>query len=66
VAANGFSALVNDKSLSEQSVDHEFRWMACAGGAGEVVAHLDSIDPPGGRCVRALSSAEASPPPAGS
>jgi hypothetical protein len=24
--------------------------MACGGGAGEVVAHLDSIDPPAGHC----------------
>lgn len=60
VAASGFSPLVSDKSLSEQSVDHGFRWMACAGGAGEVVARLDSVEPPGGRCMRAIPSAPAS------
>lgn len=54
VAANGFSALVGDRSLSEQGVKHEFRWMACDGGAGEVVPHLDSIDPPAGRCQRVV------------
>jgi hypothetical protein len=54
VAANGFSALVNAASLSQQGADHEFRWMACDGGAGEVVPHLDSVDPPSGRCLRAV------------
>jgi hypothetical protein len=58
VAANSFSALVGDRSLSEKSVNHEFRWMACDGGAGEVVPHLDRIDPPSGRCERALSRTE--------
>jgi hypothetical protein len=66
VAANGFSPLVNDRSLSEQSVDHEFRWMACQGGAGEVVPHLDTVKPPGGRCVRAVPSAGANPSQGGS
>ena len=33
-------------------LDHDFRWVACGGGAGEVVVHLDRIDPPEGRCVR--------------
>ena len=58
VAANGFSALVSDRSLAEKNVDHEFRWMACDGGAGEVVPHLDKIDPPSGRCERAVPAAE--------
>ncbi|MBV9548765.1 MAG: hypothetical protein JO256_03720 [Alphaproteobacteria bacterium] len=53
VAAHGFGALMADKSLSENGVDHSFRWIACAGGAGEVVAHLDRADPPSGRCDRA-------------
>jgi hypothetical protein len=57
VAANSFSALVSDRSLSEKSVNHEFRWMACDGGAGEVVPHLDKIDPPSGRCERAMPPA---------
>lgn len=67
VAANGFSALVNESSLSEQGADHEFRWMACDGGAGEVVPHLDSVSPPSGRCLRAVPAANgASSSPAGS
>jgi hypothetical protein len=63
VAANGFSALVNAASLSAQGIDHEFRWLACDGGAGEVVPHLDSVDPPSGRCLRDVG---ANPSPAGS
>lgn len=56
VAANGFSALVSDHSIAEKDATHEFRWMACDGGAGEVVPHLDKIDPPSGRCERAVAS----------
>lgn len=52
VAPNGSSALIADKSLSETDADHDFRWVACGGGAGEVVVHLDRVDPPVGRCVR--------------
>jgi hypothetical protein len=67
VAANGFSALVNASSLSLQGVNHEFRWMACDGGAGEVVPHLDSVDPPSGRCLRAVPVDSGTiPNPAGS
>jgi hypothetical protein len=58
VAANSFGALVSDRSLAEKNTDHEFRWMACDGGAGEVVPHLDKIDPPSGRCERAVPPAE--------
>ena len=58
VAGNGFSSLVTDKSLAEQGATHEFRWMACDGGAGEVVPHLDSVDPPSGRCLRTVASTE--------
>jgi hypothetical protein len=56
VTANSFSPLVSDNSLKEQGTKHDFRWMACDGGAGEVVAHLDSVDPPVGRCDRLKSS----------
>ena len=52
VAANGVGALIADQSLGETNADHDFRWVACGGGAGEVVVHLDRIDPPEGRCVR--------------
>lgn len=58
VAADSFSALVSDRSLTEKNVNHEFRWMACDGGAGEVVPHLDKVDPPSGRCERAVAPAE--------
>ncbi|HTW34366.1 MAG TPA: hypothetical protein VMD53_07100 [Rhizomicrobium sp.] len=52
VSPNGSSALIADKSLAETNADHDFRWVACSGGAGEVVVHLDHSDPPAGRCVR--------------
>ncbi len=52
VAANGFGALIADQSLKESDAHHDFRWVACSGGAGEVVVHLDRSDPPVGRCVR--------------
>ena len=52
VAAKGFGALMADTSLQEQDGAHNFRWVACAGGAGEVVAHLDRSNPPSGRCER--------------
>jgi hypothetical protein len=52
VAPNGSSALITDRSLNESGAEHNFRWVACSGGAGEVVVHLDRFDPPVGRCVR--------------
>ncbi len=52
VAANGFGALMSDTSLMEKEAAHNFRWVACGGGAGEVVAHLDHFEPPAGRCER--------------
>ena len=52
VAGNGFGALIADESLKETDAMHDFRWVACQGGAGEVIPHLDQIDPPSGRCVR--------------
>jgi hypothetical protein len=52
VAANGFGTLIADQGLHDTNADHDFRWVACGGGAGEVVVHLDRSDPPSGRCVR--------------
>jgi hypothetical protein len=52
VSGNGFGALVADESLKETDVAHDFRWVACQGGAGEVIPRLDQTDPPVGRCVR--------------
>ena len=51
VAANGFSALFADKSLSGGATEHDFRWVACRGGAGEVEARLDVVEPASGRCL---------------
>ncbi len=52
VAAGGFGALMADMSLKDKDATHSFRWIACGGGAGEVVAHLDHFEPPAGRCER--------------
>ena len=57
MAAGSFGALLADKSFSETDADHAFRWLACGGGAGEVVARLDRADPPAGRCLRATDVA---------
>lgn len=51
-----FSALVADASMHEKNIDHQFRWIACNGGAGEVVPKLDGVDPPVGRCLKARSA----------
>ena len=53
VAANSLATLTSDTRFNEKSGDHDFRWLACDGGAGEVIAHLDRADPPSGRCERA-------------
>ena len=57
VAAGSFGALMTDTSIKEKDAAHNFRWVACAGGAGEVVAHLDHSEPPAGRCERARTAA---------
>lgn len=56
VSAKGFAALLADKTLSETDAEHNFRWVACNGGAGEVVPQLDRTSPPSGRCIRANAS----------
>lgn len=56
VAAHGFGALQTDTGLSDKDASHNFRWIACGGGAGEVVAHLDHYEPPAGRCERAQTA----------
>ncbi|MGD0189640.1 MAG: hypothetical protein ABSD74_02745 [Rhizomicrobium sp.] len=55
-APSSFSALVADASMRENNVDHQFRWVACSGGAGEVIPRLDGVDPPIGRCLRARTA----------
>jgi hypothetical protein len=52
VAPNGFGVLVADQNLRSVNENHDFRWVACQGGAGEVIARMDKSDPPVGRCVR--------------
>ena len=52
VSADGFGVLVADETLKEIDVTHDFRWVACQGGSGEVIPRLDQTDPPSGRCVR--------------
>jgi hypothetical protein len=51
VAANGFGSLVADEGLKAGDAVHDFRWVACQGGAGEVIPRLDQTNPPSGRCV---------------
>jgi hypothetical protein len=53
VAAKGFGALMADTDLKRPDASHAFRWVACVGGAGEVVPHLDQIEPAAGRCLHA-------------
>ncbi len=56
VESDGFAALAADRTLSETDADHRFRWVACRGGAGEVIPRLDRTSPPAGRCIRATAS----------
>jgi hypothetical protein len=57
VAAKSFGALMADTSLADKDASHNFRWIACGGGSGEVVAHLDHFEPPAGRCERTRTAA---------
>jgi hypothetical protein len=52
VSASGFSTLFADLSLRSGSTEHDFRWVACRGGAGEVVPRLDVAEPASGRCLK--------------
>jgi hypothetical protein len=52
VPANGFAAVLLDTNIETADAEHDFRWVACSGDAGDVIAHLDRSDPPAGRCVR--------------
>ena len=51
-----YGALMADMSLKDKDASHNFRWIACGGGAGEVIAHLDHFEPPAGRCERTRSA----------
>jgi len=52
VPANGFATVLLDTNIKTADAEHDFRWVACSGDTGDVIAHLDRSDPPVGRCVR--------------
>ena len=56
VSANGYALLLADTNIKSADAEHDFRWVACSGSNGSVVAHLDRADPPAGRCTRANAS----------
>ncbi len=56
VSANGYVLLLTDTNIKSADAERDFRWVACSGGNGSVVAHLDRADPPAGRCTRADAS----------
>ena len=47
---------MSDTSLKDKDATRSFRWIACSGGAGEVVARLDRFAPPAGRCERTTTA----------
>jgi len=51
VSANGFTPLLMDTNIKAADAEHDFRWVACSGAAGEVTPQLDRPDPPAGRCL---------------
>jgi hypothetical protein len=54
VTANGFGTLFAERDPKDP--EHEFRWIACDGGRGDVVPKLVRTDPPAGQCVRMRAS----------
>jgi len=56
VSANGYVLLLSDTNIKSADAERDFRWVACSGGTGSIVAHLDRADPPAGRCTRANAS----------
>jgi hypothetical protein len=56
VSANGYVLLLTDTNIKSADAERDFRWVACSGGTGSIVAHLDRADPPAGRCTRANAS----------
>jgi hypothetical protein len=56
VSANGYVLLLTDTNIKSADAERDFRWVACSGGNGSVVAHLDRADPPAGRCTRGSTS----------
>jgi hypothetical protein len=56
VGANAFVLLLTDTNIKSADAERDFRWVACSGSNGSIVAHLDRADPPAGRCVHADAS----------
>jgi hypothetical protein len=56
VSANAFTPVLEGANIKASDAEHDFRWVACSGDAGDVTPHLDRADPPTGRCVRSKSS----------
>jgi hypothetical protein len=56
ISPNTFAPVLLDTNIKSSDAEHDFRWVACSGGKGEVEAHLDRVDPPAGRCVRVNAS----------
>ena len=56
VSANAFVLLLTDTNIKSADAERDFRWVACSGNNGSIVAHLDRADPPAGRCVHADAS----------
>jgi hypothetical protein len=56
VSANAFVLLLTDTNIKSADAERDFRWVACSGNTGSIVARLDRADPPAGRCVHADAS----------
>jgi hypothetical protein len=52
VSANGFASLIAANDLHATALDRDFRWIACRGEPGTIVARLEHADPPTGHCER--------------
>jgi hypothetical protein len=55
-SANSFVLLLTDTNIKSADAERDFRWVACSGNNGSIVAHLDRADPPVGHCARADAS----------
>ena len=54
VPANGFNRLLAERATN--AGQHDFRWIACNGSAGEIVPRLIKADPPAGQCAPGRAS----------
>jgi hypothetical protein len=51
VGGTAFLALLRDTNIRSEDAEHNFHWVGCSGGAGDVTAYLDRAEPAAGRCV---------------